>query len=245
MKTRHIAASALLLALTFSGCYIHNTEKYYARAVERAPYDAVIVPGFPFDGHRWDTLVKARVFWAYQLYQRGMARHLIFSGGAVYSPYKEGRVMALYALRLGLPDSAVLVEEHAEHSSENLYFGWKLAQASGYRKVAVATDKYQAKLLKVIARRLERKVGCQVDIIPMTDGWASDVAMWDPEIDPSSAHVDDFVSILERETFWERLREARGKQFDWDREVEELRALRIPVGGALGRRSDEGRQEGP
>lgn len=230
--------------MLLSGCYIHNTEKFYARAVEKAPYDALIVPGYPFDGQRWDTLVKARVLWAIHLYRQGLAKHIIFSGSAVHTPYKEGEVMALYALALGVPEDVVLVEEQAEHSSENLYFGWKLARTRGLEKVAVATDKYQAKLLQVIARRLKRKVGCEVNIIPMTEGWTNVVTMSDPTIDPTPAHVEDFVPIEDRETFWQRFREARGKQFDWDKEVEDLRARSIPIGGTLGRRERQGKDTG-
>src|SRR5687768_9670260 len=64
-------------------------------------FDVVIVPGVPFENKLWSRTMKGRVYWAKHLYEKGITKNLIFSGGAVYSPYTEAEIMALYATALG------------------------------------------------------------------------------------------------------------------------------------------------
>src|SRR5438067_574875 len=59
-------------------------------------FDAIIVPGVPFENGRWSQTMKSRVGWSYYLYRKGIAKNIIYSGAAVYSPYVEARIMALY-----------------------------------------------------------------------------------------------------------------------------------------------------
>ncbi len=66
-------------------------------------FDVVIVPGIPFRNGRWNDTMKGRVLWSYALYKSGIAKNIIYSGGAVYTPYYEARIMGLYALQLGIP----------------------------------------------------------------------------------------------------------------------------------------------
>ncbi|NPA67471.1 MAG: YdcF family protein, partial [Chlorobi bacterium] len=108
-----------------------------------APYDAIIVPGVPFDGKEWSDIMKMRVYWSYLLYKRGVAEHIIYSGGAVYSPYYESEIMKLYAIKLGIPDSVIFTDTVAEHSTENLWYSFKLAKQKGFKKLALATDPVQ------------------------------------------------------------------------------------------------------
>ena len=120
----HIAILILLSAL-LSSCV--NSEKLYEQAATKAqsgaPYDAVIVPGFPFEDEVWNEKMKLRVYWAQHLYDRGLTENIIFSGSAVYTPYVEAKIMALYAVELGIPEDHIFVEPRAEHSVENIFFG--------------------------------------------------------------------------------------------------------------------------
>jgi len=50
------------------------------------------------------------VLWASFLYKQGVIRNIIFSGGAVYTPYYEAKVMGLYAQRLGIPKEHIFYE---------------------------------------------------------------------------------------------------------------------------------------
>jgi hypothetical protein len=74
------------------------------RSRKAGPYDVIIVPGIPFEKDKdAGMIMKARVKWASYLVTRGIAKNVIFSGSAVYTPYTESRIMALYAIELGIP----------------------------------------------------------------------------------------------------------------------------------------------
>ena len=136
----------------------------------------------------------------------------MYSGSAVYTPYKEGEVMALYAIALGIPKEHVLSETKAEHSTENIYYSYKKAKKLGYKKIALASDMFQTKMLKRFTRQ---KVSADVDLIPMViDSMPNADSIPDPVIDLEQTRADNFVSITERESFWKRLRGTRGLNVD-------------------------------
>jgi uncharacterized SAM-binding protein YcdF (DUF218 family) len=109
----------------------------------KAPYDAIIVPGYPFEAPSHQELFNIRIHWAKTLYERGVAKNIIFSGGAIHTPYLEGKIMKLYAQSLGIEPTHIFEENEAVHSHQNLLKGKKLAKKLGFKKVAVATDPFQ------------------------------------------------------------------------------------------------------
>lgn len=187
--------------------------KLYEKAAKNKPYDAIIVPGVPYDNGQWSRTMKGRVYWAYYLYQQGIAKNIIFSGAAVYSPYVESQIMALYAAAIGVPEAHIYAETTAEHSTENLYYSVVLAKKLGFTKVALATDPFQSKLLKKFSNRLD----LHVPIIPMVFDSLEHMQKTDPVIEDKKAYRQDFVSIMEREGFWERLKGTRGKKIKFEK----------------------------
>lgn len=145
--------SYLLLTLFFllAACTpaqrIKQADKKY---LKRAPYDAIIVPGYPYvtpehpyGSERNKILLNTRLYWAKELYDKGIAKNIIFSGAAVHTPYVEGCVMKQMADSLGIPSNHTFVEDKAEHSYQNATYGKRLAKKLGFKKIAVATDPYQ------------------------------------------------------------------------------------------------------
>ncbi|MFZ1689138.1 MAG: YdcF family protein [Flavobacteriales bacterium] len=208
-------AFTISLLLLLAGCSINNPLKYYAAAQARKPYDAVIVPGVPYDGVYWDPIMKGRVHWAVLLYKKGLTKNIIFSGAAVYTPYVEAEVMSLYAQQLGVPKEHCLLDPRAEHSTENLFYGWKVARDKGFTKVGLATDPFQAKMTRSFAKKMHRKLGADLDLIPIVSDTLDMFSLITPTIDPTTARVDSFISIYDREGFWKRFRGTLGKNVDW------------------------------
>ncbi len=160
------------------------------------PYQAVIVPGVPLEGEDWSRIMQARVYWSYYLYQEGITKNIIYSGSAVYTPYVESEVMAMYAKKLGIPEENIHTETCAEHSTENLYYSYQLAKRLGYKRVALATDPFQTFMLtSTIKSRLHHEVG----IVPIVFPIVEDMDKTTPEIDREKARVDNFTSIEDRE----------------------------------------------
>lgn len=177
-------------------------------------FDVIIVPGVPFYKNTWDSTMKSRVIWSYLLYKHGYARNIIYSGGAVYSPYYEAKIMGLYAQQLGVPEAHIFYDTLAEHSTENVYYSYELARKLGFKTIALATDPGQSSLLKRFTRK---RFGTPIAHIPfvMDSLWAHNHT--DPVIDPAPARNNDsFRSITERESFWKRIRGTIGKNIPWE-----------------------------
>ncbi len=201
--------------LTLFSCSFSSraTKKLYQQALQKKPFDVIIVPGSPFESGQWSRTMKGRIYWSKFLYDRGITRNIIYSGAAVYSPYVEAEIMAQYAVALGIPREHVYCETRAEHSTENVYYSYKLAVKLGFKTIAIASDPFQTRLLRRFTRR---KVSGAVALIPMVmDSMALlEPEMKDPEINPEKAYQEDFINIKKREGIWKRWRGTLGKNID-------------------------------
>jgi uncharacterized SAM-binding protein YcdF (DUF218 family) len=201
------------LALVLMQCSFTNyAEKSYARAKKEKPYDVIIVPGVPYDKSATTSVMTLRLYWAKHLYDSGFTKNIIFSGGSVYTHFVEGIAMKIMADSLGIPPNRTFYETTAEHSTENVYFSWKLAKEKGFNKIALATDPYQAALLRRFVKRYTPGVKAIPIVFSLLD--IDDRSL--PKIDTTTAYVENFVSITERENFWERFRGTMGKRVKED-----------------------------
>ncbi len=216
MKALHILL-LLSTSLLFSSCGVF-TDITYQAAKKKGPYDAIIVPGFPYEKSADLSVVyKIRIFWAYHLYNEGMAKNIIFSGSAVHTPYVEAKIMAEYAKQMGIPEANIFIEDSAEHSTENLFYSYQLAQSLGFEKVAVATDPFQSGMISY----LTSKDKLPVDYIPAkvetiaTKYWET----FDFNINEKLAYKEDFIPLAERTTKEERMRGTQGELFRERKEI--------------------------
>jgi len=209
--------SLLILSITaffLSSCAFTplQTRNLYKRASVNT-YDIIVVPGVPFENNEWSRLMKARVYWAKHLMEQGIARNVMFSGSAVYTPYFEAKIMAQYAEAIGIPKQNIYIETEAEHSTENIFYSYKKAKFYGFETIALASDPFQTRSLKNF---IKNKVDPKVGVIPIIFGDLKKMEseMINPVIDPSLAYHDSFISITEREKFGERLKGTRGKTLE-------------------------------
>jgi hypothetical protein len=205
---------AVLLIL--SACvYSSKSSKKILDKSKDAQYDMVVVPGVPFDTAegKWSRTMKARVYWSKYLYDKGITKNVMYSGSSVYTPYYEGEIMAMYAEAIGIPKKNIYTETKAEHSTENIYYSYKKAKKLGFKKIALATDPFQAKML---SRFTYNKVSSDVAIVPIVFDTlkAMEPQMIDPPIDYKKAYNKDFVSLTKRESFWERMQGTIGSKVD-------------------------------
>ncbi|MBC7451547.1 MAG: YdcF family protein [Cytophagales bacterium] len=205
-----IIAAALTLVCTFS-CVLFTAppETYLKRAHAKKPYDLIIVPGYPYDSStgKWNDLMKIRVYWSYYLYKNGYASNVMYSGGSVYTPYIESKIMAMYGKGIGIDEQHIFTEERAEHSTENIYYSYQLAKKHGFKTIAVATDPYQSKLLRSYCSNTKN---LDVDFIPIVYDSLEAMKMEDIDIEAETARAKQFVSLLERESKWKRFKGTLG-----------------------------------
>ena len=177
--------------------------KSFKKAQSKAPFDVIIVPGIPFQNQDWGSnIMKSRVLWSFFLYSKGMASNIIYSGSAVYTPWIEGKIMALYARALGVQAQHIFSETRAEHSTENLIYSLRMAKDLGFKTIAVATDPVQSNALKLFAW----DYGLNVSFVPfISDSLNLLISDSTVSIDPSSAYVSSFIPLPERESFIKRM----------------------------------------
>ena len=206
-----LPAIIFLNACSFSA---NTTQRYYEKALTQS-YDMIAVPGVPFTEAGWDSTMKARVYWSKYLYDKGIAKNIMYSGSSVYSPYYEAEIMALYAIAIGIPKENVFTENKAQHSTENLYYVYLKSKKLGFTNIALATDPFQAKQLKRFARE---KISADVGLIPIVFDTLKTLQpfMMNPKIDYQKAYNSNFVSLKSRESFWKRLKGTMGKNIDYN-----------------------------
>ena len=205
-----------LLGLT-SGCtkiWYRSAEKAYHKGVENQPYDAIIVPGFPFNGEKWDMVLQMRIHWAKYLYQKGYTKNVIFSGSAVATHFTESKVMATYAEALGIPGENLFTEEKAEHSTENVYYSYRLAMTLGFKMIALATDPIQTSYMRKFIKKFELPIG----LLPTVIDTLKILDLYEPEINPEKAIRKDFVKLSSRENFFQRFKGTMGQYIVWHEE---------------------------
>ena len=185
--------------------------RHLETAKEKAPYDVIIVPGVPFEDSTWSSTMKIRVNWSYYLHQNGITKNIIYSGNAVYTPYSEAKIMREYGLALGLPNDQLFLDTLAEHTVENIYYSYRVAKKAGFKKIAFATDPFQAKSM----RRFIKTHDFGIDLIPIVFDTLSARNYIEPKIDPSIAFDSSFISIKDRESFSTRFSGTMGKQIIW------------------------------
>ena len=203
----------LALVLILTQCSVTKyAQRSYEHARKEKPYDVIIVPGVPYNKTATTSVMTMRLYWAKHLYDSGFTKNIIFSGSSVYPHFVEGIAMKIMADSLGIPPNRTFYETTAEHSTENVYFSWKLAKEKGFNKIALATDPYQAALLRRFVKRYTPGVKAIPIVFSLLD--IDDRSL--PKIDTTTAYVENFVSITERENFWERFRGTMGKRVKED-----------------------------
>ena len=202
----------LLVGIGIGVDIIFTNKKMHRESQHNLPFDAIIVPGVPYNGEEISDLMRKRVLWACHLYKIGDAKHIIFSGSAVYTPYTESRVMAAYAEKMGVPKQAIFIEPRAEHSTENIYYAYKIAKYAGFKSIAVATDPFQAYLLKFFVN----KHNVKIDFLPFEFGMDS---IFDADLSHINIDLrakDPFIPLPEREGFFQRFRGTLGEHIPRD-----------------------------
>lgn len=221
------AFSVMLL----SGCFIFapSAEKTNRKYLSKAPYDAIIVPGVPYDGKHWSETMRNRVQWSAYLYKKGITKNVIYSGSAVYTEYEEAKIMALYGEALGIPKERIFLDPRAEHSTENVYYSYRVAKKQGFQKMALATDPFQLNGMRKFIKKFE----LPVDLLPIVKDTLMTLDLSEPTIDPSEAKRANFISIVNRQSKWQRLRGTFGQYICWKEEDLKTKHLRKKYGNRI------------
>lgn len=204
----------LLFPFFINSCILFqpSAQKLTDRALAaNKQYDAIIVPGVPFLEPKWDQAMQMRVLWAIHLYKNGCTKKIIMSGSAVYSPYIEAQIMKLYAIEFGIPEEDIIVEDKAQHSTENVWYSYKLAKSLGHEKIALCTDPFQTRMTYRFGKRRFK----DLNFLPVIFDTLKTLPHNNPSINYLQFKIENFIPITESQSFWYRLRGTMGKHINF------------------------------
>jgi len=119
------------------------------------PSDCVIVLGAAAYHHRPSPVFEERIRHAIDLYDRGMAKAIVFTGGhGTGAPFAESEVGRDYALRQGVPAQAIHVETVSRTTLENLREAQRVMQDHQLATAIIVSDPLHLKRAAMIAEQL-------------------------------------------------------------------------------------------
>lgn len=125
------------------------------RRDEARPAAAIVVMGAAQYMGRPSPVLRARLDHAIALWKRGMAPRMIFTGGrGDGDTTSEAAVGRRYAMRRGVPDSAIVLETEGRTTRESLQGVVDLMEERPSRDVILVSDPFHMLRLSILARRL-------------------------------------------------------------------------------------------
>lgn len=131
-------------------------------------YTAILVPGAGPGkaGASMDSMGAYRCGLAAEQYRKNMAPFIIVSGGHVHpykTPFCEAIEMKKYMVsKLGIPDSAVIIEPHARHTTTNIRNAVRLASLFNMpaaKPMLIVSDAFQSLAIEKMAIRFINEIG--------------------------------------------------------------------------------------
>ncbi len=158
-RRRRLSAPSrvILLLLALAAVWLGGDLAYIVAGAENdyaAPADVIIVLGCnPYaPGGGPSLCLSARTQHAADLYHRGLAEHIIASGGYIEGGPAEASVMLRLLASEGVPESAVLLEEQAQNTIQNVSYSKQIIERNGWNTAILVTEPYHIKRATLIAR---------------------------------------------------------------------------------------------
>jgi uncharacterized SAM-binding protein YcdF (DUF218 family) len=153
LLARAVALLTLLLALgwlaSLAGVLI------WSRRDEAREADAIIVLGAAQYVGRPSPVLRARLDHAVALWKRGLAPRLVLTGGTgVGDTLSEADVSRRYAMKQGVPASAIMLENEGQTTSESLRAVATYLRAGDDTTVILVSDPFHMLRLSVLARQM-------------------------------------------------------------------------------------------
>lgn len=146
---------AALFTALFVWCLAILSIFLFGRRDEARPVDAIVVLGAAqYDG-KPSPVLKARLDHAIELYEQGMAEHLIMTGGVgVGDTVSEAEVSRRYAVRNGIAEEKILIERSGLSSGESMDAVVQIMEENHLSRSLLVSDPFHMLRLRLIAARL-------------------------------------------------------------------------------------------
>ncbi len=116
--------------------------------------DAIVVMGAAQYNGRPSPVLKSRVDHALDLFGRGLAPRILFTGGVgTGDTVSEAQVARRYALESGIPDSVILIEPRGRTSAESMGEAARILRARNMESALLVSDPFHMLRLEMLASR--------------------------------------------------------------------------------------------
>ncbi len=147
------AVGTFALAFSLGQMYCFGKTDYSRRA------DAAVVFGArAYADGRCSTALADRVRTAVGLYHQGLVGTLVFSGGPGDGDVTEPQAMRRLAMLLGVPDEAILLDEHGLNTRATVANTTPMLKRMGLRRVLAVSHYYHLPRIKMAYRRADAEV---------------------------------------------------------------------------------------
>ncbi len=151
--TRMVAAYAVLAALASWIITVLAVVIWGARDMAR-PADAIVVLGAAQYAGRPSPVLKARLDHALDLWKRGLAKRLVLTGGkGTGDTISEADVGRRYALKAGVADSAILLENEGRTTNDSFAAVAQIMAEEQLERAILVSDPFHMLRLQIVARR--------------------------------------------------------------------------------------------
>ena len=132
-----VIISVILIALIAIGS---NLGSFLVQSDKLEKVDAVVV----FSGDNGPRTEKA-----VKLLKEGYADYLILSGGKVYDDVTMAELMKNHAIKLGVDEYKILIDDKAATTHENAEFTKEIIEENNFKSVIVVTSDYHTRRSKL------------------------------------------------------------------------------------------------
>lgn len=135
--------------ITFTAISIVN----YGKTDQTRQADAAIVLGASVWDSEPSPVFAARIDHSIWLYQKGYVKKLIFTGGVGEGNItSEAQIAKEYAMRKGVPEEDILLEEQSKITQENLQYAAEIVKEQNIDTVLVVSDPLHMKRALLMAK---------------------------------------------------------------------------------------------
>lgn len=140
-RLRLVLFFILCLPLFFIAAILVNYETIPSRDTTQPHFDTLIVLGTPTlpDGTP-SPEQRERVIEAVREYRAGIAPHIIMTGGPAHNHFVEAHAMALLAQSQGIPAMAILEEDRAQNTVQNIFYSRRIMLDHGWSSAEVVSS---------------------------------------------------------------------------------------------------------
>jgi uncharacterized SAM-binding protein YcdF (DUF218 family) len=104
-------------------------------------FDTIIVLGTPANADGTASPEqRERTLEGVREYKAGVAPTLIFTGGPAHNQFVEAHVMAMLALSKGVPPAAIIEEDHAQNTVQNIFYSRQIMSNSGWNSAEIVSS---------------------------------------------------------------------------------------------------------